>query len=121
MVNYQQLPIYRDVYVLLTEIYQDTDKFPRSCKYTLGQDMKRDALNLFRYISVANISVERRGEALSQFLEAFELLKIEIRLCVDLNIMSIKKLAQLSLLTDGIAKQASAWRRGTRKKMTASL
>ena len=115
MVNYQQLPIYRDVYILLTEIYQVTDKFPRSCKYTLGQDMKRDVLNLFRHLSVANINSDKRRDALCEFLEAFELLKIEVRLCVDLNIMSVKKLAQLSLLMDGIAKQASAWRKSAKK------
>lgn len=46
---------------------------------------------------------------------AFELLKIEIRLCVNLNILSIKKLAQLSLLMDSIGRQASAWRKKAKK------
>ena len=116
MVNYQRLPLYHDVYVLLQEIYEVTNKFPRSYKYTLGQDMKRDTLNLFRNISIANISPDRRCEALNDFLEAFELLKIEVRLCVDLNIMSVKKLAQLSLLMDNIASQAAAWRKSTKKR-----
>ena len=113
---YSQLPIYRDSYMLLTEIYQVTDKFPRASKYTLGQDMKRDALDLFRDLYGANTSPEKRREHLDNFLTSFELLKIEIRLCVDLNILSIKKLAQLSLLMDSIAKQASAWRKSSKKQ-----
>ena len=108
---YSQLPIYRDSYLLLTEIYKTTGKFPRDFKYTLGQDMKRDCLALFRDLYAANVSVEDRRQHLENFLQSFELLKIEIRLCVDLNVLSIKKMAQLSLLMDNIAKQAAAWRK----------
>lgn len=111
MVLYSQLPIYRDSYLLLTEIYQVTNKFPRDYKYTLGQDMKRDVLSLFRDLYGANVSVENRRRHLDNFLTSFELLKIEIRLCVDLNVLSIKKLAQLSLIMDSIAKQAQGWRK----------
>lgn len=113
MVLYNQLPIYRDSYILLSDIYQVTSKFPRDYKYTLGQDMKRDCLALFRDLYGANVSVEKRREHLDNFLTAFEMLKIEIRLCVDMNVLSIKKMSQLSLLMDSIAKQASAWRRRT--------
>ncbi len=116
MVMYNQLPIYRDSYLLLTEIYQVTTKFPRDYKYTLGQDMKRDALSLFRDLYGANVSVDKRQQHLDNFLTSFELLKIEIRLCVDLNVLSINKLAQLSLIMDSIAKQAQGWRKKTPKK-----
>lgn len=115
MVLYSQLPIYRDSYTLLLEIYQITNKFPRDYKYTLGQDMKRDSLFLFRELYGANVSVEKRAEHLDNFLTAFEMLKIEIRLCVDLNVLPIKKLAQLSLIMDSIAKQAMAWRKKSAK------
>lgn len=111
MVLYSQLPIYRDSYQLLLEIYQATNKFPRDFKYTLGQDMKRDSLALFRELYGANVSAENRRQHLDDFLTAFELLKVEIRLCVDLNVLSIKKLAQLSLIMDSIAKQAASWRK----------
>lgn len=111
MVMYNQLPIYRDAYSLLLEIYQASSRFPRDFKYTLGQDMKRDSLALFRDLYGANVSAENRQKHLDSFLTAFELLKVELRLCVDLNVLPIKKLAQLSLIMDSIAKQASGWRR----------
>lgn len=115
MVLYNQLPIYRDSYLLLVEIFQVTNKFSRDYKYTLGQDMKRDCLSLFRELHAANVFLEERKHHLDSFLAAFELLKIELRLCVDLNVLSVKRLAQMSLLMDSIAKQAQAWR----KKSTA--
>lgn len=111
MVKYNELPIYRDSYWLLTEIYQTTSKFPRDYKYTLGQDMKRDCLELFRDLYMANFAVEERKHHLENFLKSFELLKIEVRLCVDMKVLSVKKLSQLSLVMDSIARQASAWRK----------
>ena len=111
MVQYSQLPIYRDSYLLLTEIYKATNKFSRDFKYTLGQDMKRDCLSLFRYLYGANVEVAKRQEYIDSFLTSFELLKIELRLCVDLNILSIKQLAHLSLIMDNIARQAKGWRK----------
>lgn len=117
---YAQLPIYRDAYSLLLEIYRATNGFPRDYKYTLGQDIKRDSLALFRDLYGANVSLENRARHLENFLTSFELLKIELRLCVDLNILSIKKLAQLSLIMDSISKQATSWRKSSKNKVDKS-
>ena len=106
---YAQLPIYRDSYSLLLAIYQLTGKFSGEYKYTLGQDMKRDALNLFRNLYQANRSQNKR-QNLDDFLAEFELLKLEVRMCVDLRLLSLKKMAEISLLTDNIGKQINAWR-----------
>ena len=43
-----ELPIYRETYKLLLKIYQYTQGYSRAYKYTLGQDMKRDGLELVR-------------------------------------------------------------------------
>lgn len=106
---YAELPIYRDSYSLLLAIYQLTGKFSREYKYTLGQDMKRDALNLFRNLYQANRSKDKR-QNLDDFLAEFELLKLEVRMCVDLRLLSLKKMAEISLLTDNIGKQINAWK-----------
>ncbi len=110
MAIYNQLPIYKDSYQLLLEIYQVTSKFSREHKYNLGQDMRRDALAMMRHLYGANINIEHRQEYIDRFLNMFEMLKVEIRLCVDMNIMSINRLAHISLIMDSIAKQARAWR-----------
>lgn len=110
MGTYTQLPIYKDSYQLLLEIFQTTSKFSREHKYNLGQDMRRDCLTMVRYLYGANTNVVHRQEYIDRFLNVFEMLKVEIRLCVDLNIMSIKRLAHISLIMDSIGKQARAWR-----------
>ncbi len=44
MALYYDLPVYRDTYKLILKIFECTKDFSKEYKYTLGQDMKRDAL-----------------------------------------------------------------------------
>jgi hypothetical protein len=46
MALYYELPVYRDTYRLILKIFECTKDFSKEYKYTLGQDMKRDALQL---------------------------------------------------------------------------
>jgi len=54
MALYYDLPVYRDTYKLILKIFECTKDFSKEFKYTLGQDMKRDALQLVRSIYRAN-------------------------------------------------------------------
>ncbi|MEI6333291.1 MAG: four helix bundle protein [Methylococcaceae bacterium] len=109
MALYYNLPVYRDTYKLILKIFELTKDFPKEYKYTLGQDMKRDALQLVRSIYRANKSAQKK-EVLENFLDEFELVKLEIRLCVDLRVVSFKKQAELTVLMDSIGKQVTGWR-----------
>jgi len=109
MALYYDLPVYRDTYRLILKIFECTKDFSKEYKYTLGQDMKRDALQLVRTIYRANKAAQKR-EHLEAFLDDFELLKLEIRLAADLKILPLKKQAELSLLMDSIGKQITGWR-----------
>ncbi len=62
MALYYDLPVYRDTYQLILKIFEVTKDFPRDYKYTLGQDMKRDALQLVRSIYRANKSVDKKAQ-----------------------------------------------------------
>ena len=105
----EQLPVYRDVYKLILLVFQYTKEFPREYKYTLGQDMKRDSITLVRSIYRANRSTEKKVW-LEEFLDNYEILKLEIRLAVDLHLITIKHLAEMSELMESIGKQVTAWK-----------
>ncbi|HHZ69063.1 MAG TPA: four helix bundle protein [Methylococcaceae bacterium] len=109
MALYYDLPVYRDTYKLILKIFDVSKDFPKEYKYTLGQDMKRDALQLVRSLYRANKSTQKK-ELLERFLDEFELVKLEIRLCVDLKVVSFKKQAELTVLMDSIGKQVTGWR-----------
>ena len=71
--------------------------------------MKREALQLVRSIYRAN-KAQQKVMHLEAFMDDFELLKLEIRSCVDMKILPIKKQTELSLLMDSISKQITGWR-----------
>lgn len=54
-----------------------------------------------RSIYRANKAKDKK-EYLETFLDDFEVLKLEIRLCVDMKILSIKKQAELSQMMESI-------------------
>ena len=114
MVLYSELPVYRDSYELLLSVYRLTSGFAHEYKYSLGQDMKRDALALFRHLYHANRAADKSAH-LDSFLEDFELLKLELRICMDLKLLPLKKMAQLSELMDSIGRQTTAWRNKSKR------
>jgi hypothetical protein len=50
MALYYDLPVFKEVYQLILKIFEYTKDFPKEYKYTLGQDMKRDGVQLVRSI-----------------------------------------------------------------------
>ena len=108
MALYYDLPVFKDVYKLALLIYSLTKDFSKEYKYTLGQDLKKDVMVLMRSIYRANKATNKK-EHLETFMDDFELLKLEIRLCVDMKVLPIKKQAELSLLMDSIGKQITGW------------
>ena len=60
MALYYDLPVYRDTYKLILKIFEVSKDFPKEYKYTLGQELKRDALQLVRSIYRANKSTQKK-------------------------------------------------------------
>ena len=97
------------MYKLTLRLFQLTSNFSREYKFTLGQDMKRDAILLVRSIYRAN-RVREKVPYLEQFMDNFEVLKLEIRLCTDLHLVTVKQQADMALAMDSIGKQITGWR-----------
>lgn len=109
MALYYDLPVFKESYHLTLRLFQLTSNFPREYKFTLGQDMKRDCINLVRYIYRANKNKDKTVY-LEQFLDCFEVVKLEVRLCVDLKLISHGEQAELLHSIDSIGRQITAWR-----------
>ena len=105
----EELPLYRVTYRLILLLFDVTKEFSREYKYTLGQDIKRDAIRLVLSIYRANRSMEKRFY-LEEYLDNFELLKLELRLCSDLKLITIRKYVEISQLMDQVGRQATGWK-----------
>lgn len=113
MALHTELPVYRDTYKLLQKIYEVTKNFSKEYRYTLGEDMKRDAMQLVRNIYRANKYKNERKAHLERFLDDFELMRLEMRLCADMRLLTLKKHAELLELMSSVAKQIMGWRNAT--------
>ncbi len=102
------LPIFLETYKLVMVLYQVVINFPREHKFSLGQDIQKDAMNLFRCIYRANHH-QIKAPYLEDYLAGYEMLKLEIRLAAELKIISKRKYVQLALMMETIGKQATAW------------
>tara|TARA_R110000868_G_scaffold52676_1_gene166038 strand:+ start:813 stop:977 length:165 start_codon:yes stop_codon:yes gene_type:complete len=52
--------------------------------------MKKDGMNLVRSIYRANKNKDKKAH-LGEYLDNFELLKLEVRLCADMKLITLKK------------------------------
>ena len=88
-VNDACIPVFKDVYKMTLRIFELTAHFCREYKFTLGQDLKRDCILLVRNIYRAN-KCKEKVPYLEQFMDSFEVVKLEVRLCRDLKLVSIE-------------------------------
>lgn len=112
MALYYDLQFYKDVYSLTLLLFQYTKEYPREYKHNLGEDIRRDSIELVRSIYRANRAKDKTTD-LDAFLEAFEVLKFEVRLSMDLKILSVKHYTEVCVLMDSIGRQINAWRRSS--------
>lgn len=113
MALYYTLPVYRDTYALILLLFKLTRSFAREFKYSIGQDIRRDAMQLVRHIYRANQS-SSKGEHLQCFVDDFELVKLQLRLCHDMRLLSSVQYSEVILQMDSIGKQISGWNRASR-------
>lgn len=120
MAHYQHLPIYRTSYDLIYRIMHATKNFPREYKYTLGQEMKNEAMAIIQDIYRANSrrEIERRDQ-IATILDRIQALEVNMRLAHDLRILPRKQYALLAEITERLGRQAQGWLKATDKKRPA--
>jgi hypothetical protein len=81
MALYYDLLVFKEAYKLILVLFGVTKDFPKRYKYSLGHGIKRDGINLVRSVYRAN-KAKNKIEYLEAFLDDFELIKLEISVCV---------------------------------------
>jgi hypothetical protein len=114
MALYYDLPIYKACYQLLLFLFGITRNFNREFKYTIGQEMKNNAMQMVVHVFRANSSHHKTPELLA-LSDSMEILKLQLRLCADMRIISPAKQADVWEQMDIIGKQVSGWRKASEK------
>ena len=109
MARYEHLPIFQAIYDLILEIHIRVDNFPRIHRYSIGEKIKNISFDLLDLIIKAN-SVKEKSVYLQEAENVLERLKIYIRLCFDLKILSSKGFEFLIRKMDEIGRQLNKWK-----------
>lgn len=109
MAQYKHLPIYKTTYELLETVTRKNKDFPRDFKYSLGDKIRSECIELVVFIYKANSVRQQRRDHLQQILERVQVIELMLRLAKDLHLLSVTAFSEIVLLTDSLARQAQGW------------
>lgn len=109
---YDNLPVYKAAYDLLIMIFRLNRNFHRDYRYTLGENIKKELVDLLVCIYQANASNEKKG-ILEKAREHVVVVKLQIRLLSDLKQISLKQYALAAERIESVSKQLAAWQRSS--------
>lgn len=109
MTIYNNLPVYKTSYDLLLEVFEQVKHFTKEYKYTLGDKIKNEIVELITSIYRANNSFEKRLENIKRSREQIEVLRLYIRLTKDLKLIKLEKFVDLNEKIESLSKQLRAW------------
>ena len=113
MAQYQHLPIYKTTYDLLQAVTRATAGFPKAYKYSLGDKIRSEVVELVVFIFKANSSRADRGRHATEFLERLQVVQLLMRLSKDMHLLGTKLFSEIASLTDSLGRQASGWVKST--------
>lgn len=112
MALFTNLPVYKLGYDLMLEIYHRTKTFPREYKFSIGEKIKQESLDLLISIYKANKSKkENRIKYIEDARANVEVLRLLFRVIKDLKILGTKGFTYLNIKIESLSKQLTAWQK----------
>ena len=116
----RQMPLWRDSQQLLLLVEQAVRDFPRYHKYTVGSELRRQAMRICRLLARACHDKEQRLAYVIQLTEAIDDLKIQLQLAKALAAFRhFKAFETIARLSVAVGKQSGGWRQRLTQKPTA--
>ncbi len=116
MATYDNLPVYKASYDLLIETFAITKIFTKEYKYSLGDKIKTEILEIIAYIYKANSSFDDRLLNIRQAREKIEVFRLYMRLSKDLKLINLNKFVDINTKIEIISKQLYSWENSFSKK-----
>jgi hypothetical protein len=104
-------PVILKHYEFLLWLLPKLAKFPRDQKFLLGDRIASLGLDILGHLITANYNVARRQESLTEVNLKLDHLRMLMRLCKDLNLLSFKAYAFQAEAADEIGRMVGGWLR----------
>jgi hypothetical protein len=111
---YSNLPLYKTSYDLLLNIFKFSNNFSRDYKYTLGENIKKEVVDLISNIYFCNKEIIGRKNRIIVAQKNTETIRLYLRLIKDLKQINLKKFIVLNEQIESISKQLTAWQKTCR-------
>ena len=112
---YDNLPVYKATYDLLLQVFRMNRNFQRDYRYTLGENVKNELIALLVCIYQAN-STTQKSVYLQKAREHVVVVKLQIRLLMDLKQINLKQYATAAEQIESVSKQLAAWHKSSERK-----
>lgn len=112
MALYENLPVYKAAYDLLLDSFRMCKNLERDFRYTIGEKLKQDIMDIMVDIYKANATTEKTS-VLASARERLVVVKLQIRLLRDLKQISIKTFALQSEKAELLSIQLAAWHKSS--------
>lgn len=110
MAIYLYLPVYKESYDLIIDLFKIIKDFDREYKYTLGENVKKEAIEMVTSIYRANASFTKKPH-IEKAREKIETIRIFFRLARDLRQVGLKRFVDVNEKIENVSKQLTAWQR----------
>ena len=110
MALHQELPVYKASYDLLLEIFRFTKDFSKEYKYTVGESLKKETMELLTLIFRANSKSDKYA-TLQDARERIEVIRLFVRLMKDLQQINLKRFVQVNQQIEEVSKQLTGWQK----------
>jgi four helix bundle protein len=114
MALFTELPVYKLGYDLLLQVYKFTGSFSKEFKYTVGERLKNESLEMLINIYKANkAKTETRMQYIESARKNMEVVRLLLRVVRDLNVIGIKSYVSLNIKVEELSKQLASWQKYT--------
>jgi hypothetical protein len=119
MATYNHLPVYKQTYDLLLQLFRVCQNMERDFKFTLGENLKKEVIELIIHVYRAN-SRNDKTVLLESARENIEVVRLLLRLLQDLKQIGLNEFVLANEKIESVSKQLSAWQhsqsKGTKPK-----
>jgi hypothetical protein len=110
MALYNQLPVYKVSYDLLVSIFKYSSNFKKEYKYTIGESLKKETIEMITNIYRANSRVDK-APLIQKARENVEVIRLYLRLIKDLHQINVSAFVSINELIESVSKQLAAWQK----------
>lgn len=106
-----ELPVYKSSYLLLLYSFKLIKNLTREYKYTIGEKIKNEMIDLLMNVYIAN-KVKNREVKLEKVENAIlniEVIRLLFRLLLDLHEISIKEHVKVNVDIENVRRQLIGW------------